>query len=242
MKTLIISDIHANITALDAVLNAAESFDSVWVLGDLVGYGPDPNECVDRIKTLPNVVCLMGNHDAATLGRLDIHSFNPAAQISVQWTQRKITPENIAYLQGLPESVQLDDITLAHGSPREPIWEYLLDTRNATENFDYFQTPYCFVGHTHLPLSFSLHDGDTYATLDVMKAEVETFLVPRAIINPGSVGQPRDRDPRASYMLLDFDAKVVINHRVSYDVQAVQDRMRKENLPVRHIERLSEGW
>jgi diadenosine tetraphosphatase ApaH/serine/threonine PP2A family protein phosphatase len=242
MKTLIISDIHANITALESVLADAGDFDSVWALGDVVGYGPDPNECVERVRDLPNVVCLLGNHDAATIGMIDDITFNPAARMAVRWTKTTLTPENLAFLDRLPEYLRLGDITLAHGSPREPVWEYLLDTRNATENFSYFYTPYCLVGHTHLPTIYTLLNGYHQARLIAPTNDTELELVPRSIINPGSVGQPRDRDPRAAYAILDLDTMKISFHRVPYDIKAVQERMQGAGLPNRHVMRLTEGW
>jgi diadenosine tetraphosphatase ApaH/serine/threonine PP2A family protein phosphatase len=242
MKSLIISDIHANLTALETVLEDAGEFDAVWVLGDLVGYGPDPNECIDLVKGLPNLVCLLGNHDAATLGHIDDITFNPTARQTVRWTRQTITPENLDYLQELPESTRLGEITFAHGSPREPVWEYLLDTHNATENFNYFNTPYCFVGHTHLPTMYTLNNGNFLATLVAPEVDALVQLQPRAIINPGSVGQPRDRDPRAAYAIFNQEEMTIEFRRVTYDIQDVQERMRQAGLPKRHIQRLVDGW
>jgi diadenosine tetraphosphatase ApaH/serine/threonine PP2A family protein phosphatase len=242
MKALILSDIHANATALDSVIEDAGDYDEVWVLGDLVGYGPDPNSCIERVKDFPGLVCLLGNHDAAILGYINDIAFNPAARQAVRWTRENIKPENLEYLRQLPESTQLGEISFAHGSPREPVWEYLLDTRSATENFGYFKTPYCFVGHTHLPTIYLLNNGDYHARLIAPEADYEFQLQPRAIINPGSVGQPRDRDPRAAYAILDHDNLSIEFRRVSYDIQAVQKRMRQAELPDRHIQRLVDGW
>jgi len=242
MKSLILSDIHANLTAFEAVLEDARDFESAWVLGDLVGYGPDPNECIELVKGLPNLVCLLGNHDAATLGYINDVAFNPSARQAIQWTRKNITPDNLAYLRQLPESVRLGDISFAHGSPREPVWEYLLDTRNATENFNYFFTPYCFVGHTHLPTLYLLNNGDFHAKLVAPESDLVFQLEPRAIINPGSVGQPRDRDPRAAYAIFDQEEMTIHFRRVPYDIQAVQGRMHQAELPDRHIQRLMDGW
>lgn len=242
MRILVISDIHANLTALEAVLQDAGEFDSVWCLGDLVGYGPDPNECIHRIRQLPGIVCLLGNHDAAVIGRIDIDSFNHEAQMVVAWTRDVITPDNLAYLRQLPERLVIDSVTLVHGSPRQPIWEYLLDTRTATQNFDYFSTPYCFVGHSHLPSIFHLGDGKRNAKLIIPEAQLSLELTPRAILNPGSVGQPRDRDPRAAYAIYDPEMQTWAYHRVEYRVSEVQERMVSACLPRRHIVRLSAGW
>ncbi len=242
MRTLVISDIHANLTALEAVLADAGTYDSAWCLGDLVGYGPDPNPCVERIRALPNLQCIIGNHDAAAVGLIDVDAFNPEARQTVLWTQEALSPANREYLRQLPERVKLEFITLVHGSPYRPIWEYLLDTRTATFSFEFFETPYCFVGHTHLPVLYYLPDDRSTAQLIVPEHISQMTLAPRAIINPGSVGQPRDRDPRAAYAILDLTDYTWEWHRVEYNIQEVQERMRSASLPERHISRLSAGW
>jgi len=242
MKTLLLSDIHANLTALEAVLADAGNVESVWCLGDLVGYGPDPNECVERVATLPNLRCVMGNHDAAALRQIEVDAFNPEARAALLWTQQRLAAANIAFLESLPEMIEVDQITLVHGSPRQPVWEYLLDTRTATINFDYFETLYCFVGHTHLPVIYYLPDDQRMAHLIVPENTTQVSLAPRAIINPGSVGQPRDRDPRAAYALLDMEDYTWEWHRVAYDIPSVQERMHQAKLPERHIVRLAAGW
>jgi diadenosine tetraphosphatase ApaH/serine/threonine PP2A family protein phosphatase len=242
MRVLVISDIHANLTALETVLEDAGEVDVVWALGDVVGYGPDPNECIERVKSLPNIVCLLGNHDAATLGLIDVLTFNPAARLAIQWTREHVKPENLEFLRKLPESFREDNITLVHGSPREPVWEYLLDPRNAGENFRYFHTTYCFVGHTHLPIMYHMGNGNQFAQMISPATFTPLQLSPRSIINPGSVGQPRDHDPRASYLLFDKENQTIEYRRVEYDVEAVQNRMQEAGLPNRHIQRLADGW
>jgi len=242
MKVLVISDIHANLTALESVLSAAGDFTSTWCLGDLVGYGPDPNECIELVASLPKLTCILGNHDAATLKLIDVGSFNPEARAGILWTQEKLNSANAEFLRKLPERAVLDQFTLVHGSPRQPIWEYLLDTSTATYNFDHFETAFCFVGHTHLPVIYHLADEARYARLIVPDNSTQLTLAPRAIINPGSVGQPRDRDPRAAYSILDLELYTWECHRVEYDINAVQERMRTADLPERHIVRLSAGW
>ena len=242
MKTLLISDIHANLTALEAVLADAGPVEAVWCLGDLVGYGPDPNECVERVAGLPNLRCVMGNHDAAALRQIEVDAFNPEARAALLWTQERLSAANLAFLESLPEMTEVDQITLVHGSPRQPVWEYLLDTRTATINFDYFETLYCFVGHTHLPVIYYLPDDQRMAHLIVPENTTQVSLAPRAIINPGSVGQPRDRDPRAAYALLDMEDYTWEWHRVAYDIPSVQERMHQAKLPERHIVRLAAGW
>ncbi len=242
MHILVISDIHANLDALESVLKEAGSVDAVWCLGDLVGYGPDPNPCVELIRGLPNLACILGNHDAAALEQIDITAFNPEARQAIQWTRNSLTVENSGFLKSLQETLVIGDVTLAHGSPRQPVWEYLLDTRTATLNFDYFGTPFCFVGHTHLPVLYYLPDDTRSARLLVPENFTQTTLTPRTIINPGSVGQPRDRDPRSAYAIFEPETGTWEFRRVAYDIAAVQERMRSAGLPERHIQRLAAGW
>lgn len=250
MRVLIISDIHANLSALESVLEDAGEFDMLWCLGDLVGYGPDPNECVNLVRGLPNAVCILGNHDAAILGQIASESFNPEAREALDWTRNALTESSTEFLKSLPESLESfrlieqehAAVTLAHGSPRQPIWEYLLDSYSATSNFDFFRTPYCFVGHTHIPVIYQLVDGKDTATLIIPEANTEFNMTPRAIMNPGSVGQPRDRDPRAAYAIFHVEDELWEFRRVRYDVKSAQQRMKKIGLPDRHILRLSAGW
>lgn len=243
MRTLVISDIHANLTALEAVLeDAVGQWDRVWFMGDLVGYGPNPNECVERLRELEPAVALSGNHDWAVLGKLDTEEFNDDARRLVRWTRAELTDENLAYLEGLPPREVTGMFTMAHASPRHPVWEYILDLQTALENFDYFDTPYCLVGHSHIPALFSL---------DEESAELNFYLVGhgdvvdmgrgRMIINPGSVGQPRDGDSRASYALLDDEALTWTLRRVAYDIGQTQNVMRLHKMPLRLIERLEYG-
>lgn len=242
MLNLIISDIHANLTALEAVLSNVGKFDGVWCLGDLVGYGPDPDECISRIRQLPNLICLIGNHDAAVLSQIDTDAFNPEARQTITWTQNVISSDNIDFLKSLADKIRIDEVTLAHGSPRQPVWEYLLDTYSATRSFKYFETNYCFVGHTHLPSIFHMIDDKHAITLSIPNPNEKIELSPRAILNAGSVGQPRDRDTRAAYALYDTDAHTWEYRRTAYDIPSVQKRMEDAGLPIRHIQRLSAGW
>lgn len=244
MRILIISDIHANITALDAVINDAPAIDEVWCLGDLVGYGPDPNECINRLKTLPKLSCVLGNHDAALLGQIDINTFNRDARLSNEWTSSVITSDNLGFLQSLPEKILKDSVTLAHGSPRNPIWEYLMDLYTATINFNHFDTPFCFVGHTHLPLSFLMREDDNTQKIswELINADTNIILENRMIINPGSVGQPRDQDSRAAYAIFNTETNIWEARRVDYDIASVQQRIFANGLPERHALRLIDGW
>lgn len=242
MRILVLSDIHANLTALDAVLNEVGEVEKTWCLGDLVGYGPDPNECISRIQSLPNLSCILGNHDAAALNLIDTNSFNPEARRAIHWTQNALTKSSRTFLRNLPETLKFDAVTLSHGSPRHPVWEYLLDTHTALINFDYFETDFCFVGHTHLPVTYSLQDGSRAVRLTIPTPNSEANMIRREILNPGSVGQPRDRDPRAAYAIYDTEQMTWGYFRAAYDVKAVQNRMVAVGLPERHIKRLSAGW
>jgi diadenosine tetraphosphatase ApaH/serine/threonine PP2A family protein phosphatase len=242
MRILVLSDIHANLSALDAVLADAGSIDSVWCLGDVVGYGPDPNECVSRLRELPSLACLVGNHDAAALGHIDLDSFNREARTSTRWTQTVLTEESRTFLAGLPERQEIDDVTMAHGSPRNPVWEYLLDLYSAFENFSQFTTSICLVGHTHIPLAFTHIEGAGKVRWQILQAGESIDLNERMILNPGSVGQPRDHDPRAAYAIYNSETRQWRACRVKYDVSAVQERMRQSNLPSRLVQRIAEGW
>jgi len=242
MKILILSDIHANLTALEAVLSDAGEIDAAWCLGDLVGYGPDPTECVELVRQMPGLKCILGNHDAAVIETINDNAFNQDARTIIDWTQHAMTKSSREFLESLPERLVEQDVTLVHGSPRQPVWEYLLDTRSATNNFDFFDTPYCFVGHTHLPVVYHLGDDSRSARLTIPENRTQMVLAPRTIINPGSVGQPRDRDPRAAFAIFDLEELIWEFRRVEYDIPAVQDRMRLANLPERHIVRLASGW
>jgi diadenosine tetraphosphatase ApaH/serine/threonine PP2A family protein phosphatase len=242
MRILILSDIHANLAALDSVLADAGAVDAVWCLGDVVGYGPDPNECIERLQGLPNLVCLLGNHDAAVLDRIDLEAFNREARYSVNWTQKVLRDENRRFLAQRPERAEVEAVTLTHGSPRNPIWEYLLDQKTVAENMQFFETELCFIGHTHIPLFFCKEaeteeiSGDIILDKDCLETSGRMFL------NPGSVGQPRDHDARAAYAIFDTETREWKASRVEYDIASVQARMRQAQLPARLIQRLQQGW
>jgi predicted phosphodiesterase len=244
MRTLIISDVHANLTALLAVLDEADPFDRVWCLGDLVGYGPDPNECIDRIQSLPGLKCIKGNHDAAILGEIDVKSFNYEARASLEWLATKLSPANKRWLLGLEERLEFDEITLAHGSPRNPVWEYVMELSIARENMSAFDTQICLVGHTHIPCIFKM-DGEAADSTHLYLVQPDTpfSLEQKSIVNPGSVGQPRDHNPLASYLIYnDEEDEPWVYHRVAYDIDQVQKRILAAGLPPRHASRLEEGW
>ena len=242
MKILVLSDIHANITALDAVLGAAGTVDAVWCLGDLVGYGADLDECVNRVRTLPQLLCVKGNHDLALSDDESLEIFNPEASEAILASRKRISPENISFLQQLPDILATNFATLVHGSPQDPYWEYILDVETAEENMAQVSTPLIFVGHSHMPLMFIKDNQTSKTTRSFPLAKVKLPRDGRAILNPGSVGQPRDNDPRASYGLFDPEEWTWEIQRVPYDIASVQQRIRAAGLPERNALRLSDGW
>jgi diadenosine tetraphosphatase ApaH/serine/threonine PP2A family protein phosphatase len=185
---------------------------------------------------------LAGNHDRAALGRLDLNSFNAVARTANEWTQRQLTSNSRTYLNGLSPSLQRGDFTLAHASPREPVWEYIMDASSAYQNFEYFSNPFCLVGHTHVPVLFQLdEERDRCEVLLPPFAEPIKLGAHRAIINPGSVGQPRDGNPRAAYGVLNAEEMTFEFRRVAYPIRITQERMRAQGLPQRLIDRLQAG-
>jgi diadenosine tetraphosphatase ApaH/serine/threonine PP2A family protein phosphatase len=242
MKVLILSDIHGNRTALEAVLEAAGSYDAVWCLGDIIGYGPDPNDCVAMIRDLPDLICLRGNHDSAVIGLTEKGKFNPSAQIVLEWTENQLNPIHRQYLQSLSPQAKVGDVTLVHGSPRDPVWEYIMDVYTATANFEYFDTPYCFVGHSHLPVLYYQKPGKKLANVSFVYPGDTTTLPENAIVNPGSVGQPRDHDPRAAFTIYETDKHTWTQHRVNYEISEVQERMTRVGIPQEYVQRLNLGW
>ena len=243
MRVLVLSDIHANYTALEAVLNDAGQVDETWCLGDLVGYGPDPNMVVEQIRETPNLTCLLGNHDVAVTGKMPYDTFNNDARRALILHEKVLTADNMDFLRSLPTTIKVrGDATLAHGSPRDTLWEYVLNTLTARLNFDHFDTPWCFIGHSHIQCLFVMDESSDRINLGTPSLEQPTNLRPRMILNPGSVGQPRDRDARAAYAIYDTEARTWEAHRVEYNVAEVQQRIREAGLPEKHAIRLAEGW
>jgi predicted phosphodiesterase len=244
MRCLVLSDVHSNLEAFEAVIEDAGPVDQVWCLGDVVGYGPDPNACVELLRSLP-YRCVAGNHDWATLGRLDLDDFNPDARDANLWNRQQLTPDNLAFLEALPEVLVEGEFTLTHGSPRHPIWEYIIYASTARTNFSYFDTQFCLVGHTHTPVIFRLH---SFYGEEACEAILPAFNEPiklgadRLIINPGSVGQPRDGNPTASYAILDVDELTLEHRRVAYPIEETQAKMMEHDLPLRLVLRLGYGW
>ncbi len=243
MKLAILGDIHANLVAFEAVLEDVEArggFDELWCLGDVVGYGPDPHACIQLLRGYRHI-CVAGNHDLAAVGSIDTSDFNRDAARACEWTARQLSADDVDYLQGLPLRLERSGFTLVHGSPRQPVWEYVTSVAAACDNFTHFGTDSCLVAHSHIPLVFRQSgDGRCYG----QKITGETSLAPgqdRIIMNPGAVGQPRDGDPRASYALYDSSRHVVHHCRVSYDVTATQKRMMENELPLPLVLRLYYG-
>ena len=243
MRILVMSDLHANITALDAVLADAGQVDATWCLGDVVGYGPDPNDVVERVRSIPNLTCILGNHDVAVLDQMDDAVFNTEARRSLLWQKKQLSDDNKSYLENLPQNaLVIGDVTIVHGSPRDPVWEYILNTLVARLNFQSFETSFCFVGHSHIQCLFQMDLKKDRVSLEVPRPGEVLPLTGRAIINPGSVGQPRDRDPRAAYAIFDPEVQLWEPRRVMYDIPSVQKRIREAGLPEKHAARLAEGW
>jgi len=240
MRYAFFSDVHANLEALEAVFRdmEQEGVEKVACLGDLVGYGPWPNECIQRVQEItPSVV--VGNHDWGAIGRADLETFNVYARMAIEWTQQQLTEESRQYLRSLPLQLQLDDFTLVHASPRYPEeWEYILTLDEAIDNFDYFSTSVCLIGHSHVPIII-FKKGERYGVL--RETEIEIDPEARYIINIGSVGQPRDFDPRACYVIYDSSSRKFQFRRISYNIQATQSEMLENGLPNYLIERLSYG-
>ncbi len=240
MRTLIISDIHANLTAFEAVLEAAGEFERVWFLGDVVGYGPDPNECIELLRKQPKLQALMGNHDAALLDFIPIDRFNSEAKGAIQIQHGMISEENKFFLETMRIKLLIDDLTLVHGSPQNPIWEYILNYQTAKKNFQEFSTRGCLVGHSHIQCIFILTE-DNRIQLLVPEAGDRWKAEGRFILNPGSVGQPRNLDPRASFVIWDDETDIFEFKRAEYDIESVAERIRALGIPERQAERLFTG-
>jgi diadenosine tetraphosphatase ApaH/serine/threonine PP2A family protein phosphatase len=240
MRYAILADIHGNLEAFRSVLRDIDGrggVDEFWCLGDIVGYGPEPSACLALLREYPHV-CVAGNHDWAAVGMIDTADFNPDAAAACKWTAGRLTSSDKEYLQKLPRMETRGEFTLAHGSPRDPLNEYIFSALSAAGNFQSFGTEHCLVGHTHVPAVFSDSEGGC------RKASLPPVLQlggGRSIINPGGVGQPRDGDPRAGYAIYDEAERVIYSYRISYDIASVQKKMIEAGLPEFLSTRLSEG-
>jgi diadenosine tetraphosphatase ApaH/serine/threonine PP2A family protein phosphatase len=239
MRIAVVADVHANLEAFQAVLAHAGDLDELWSLGDIVGYGPDPGACITLLHTYPHIA-IAGNHDYAATGVISTEDFNPFAAEAALWTSKQLSLEDQLWLSNLSAVHIEGEFTLAHGSLNDPVWDYLVSLDRARGHLQHQTTPYGLVGHSHLPQVFT--EGQTrlqQASLD--NAEEVPLGSRRLIVNPGSVGQPRDGDPRASYCLLDTEKRRLTLHRVPYEIEVTQAKMRAVGLPDYLAQRLDEG-
>ncbi|MGK2933188.1 MAG: metallophosphoesterase family protein [Solirubrobacterales bacterium] len=244
MLAAAISDIHANLPAFEAVLADIDStgVDEVWFLGDVVGYGAQPSECL-RLMNERCSVSLLGNHDLAALGEIDISTFSPGAARSAIWTREKLPDDDLALLREIGQaSGSREGFGLYHASPRDPVWEYVVDSEQAAENLDYQPERTALIGHSHIALYFN-RIGETSETSSVLGAAGSTIDLSEGewLVNPGSVGQPRDGDPRAAWLELDTTALKATFHRVEYPIDQAADSIREAGLPEHLADRLYQG-
>lgn len=241
MRIAVISDIHANWHALEAVLADldAERPDEVWCLGDLVGYGPQPNRCTSETRSRADF-CLSGNHDLAALGRLDVSEFAPDAAVTARWTAERLEDEPRRFLESLEPKGEREGVQMFHGSPRDPVWEYVLSESAARAALELTTADLVLVGHSHIPIALRLADSTLAGGLAKGGSDVD-LADGRWLLNPGAVGQPRDGDPRAAYLLLDLERRHARFRRLPYDVAATQAELREQALPEGLAARLAEG-
>lgn len=240
MGYAVLSDVHANLEALNAVIKDIKStgIRDVYFLGDAVGYGPEPNECVEILKA-ESTVMIAGNHDLGAAGLVDLSRFNRHARTALEWTRKVMHENNISMLSALQvkTDIQGRDITIAHSTPYEPEkWHYLLRIQDAEINFKHFESQLCFIGHSHSPV---IIEQSPSGELITHKNAIQVSSGSRYIVNAGSVGQPRDGNPGAGYVLVTDDKIKII--RVAYDIRCTQEKMRKQGLPHALIERLAFG-
>jgi diadenosine tetraphosphatase ApaH/serine/threonine PP2A family protein phosphatase len=243
MRYLILSDVHANLEALEAVLGAEQSWTQVLVLGDLVGYGADPNAVVDCIRELPIAAMVRGNHDKVATGLAPVDSFNPVARHAIGWTMRVLTPENHAWLATLPEGpTPLDEhVEICHGAPHDEDF-YVFDEMDAQRASAGLTRSVCLFGHTHVACVFRIGQGMPQARIPADSPYVFEYATPgKALVNCGAVGQPRDGDPRAAYGILDTATRTVTLARIAYDIRTAQSKIRAAGLPPSLATRLGSG-
>jgi diadenosine tetraphosphatase ApaH/serine/threonine PP2A family protein phosphatase len=242
VRIAVVSDVHSNLHALEAVLAEidAGAFDEIWCLGDVVGYGPRPNECTAQIQER-TTICLAGNHDLVVLGKIPIVAFAGEAATAAEWTRGVLDDTARAFLDSLEPKAATPDAELFHGSPLDPVWDYVLDERTAERSFDATSSPLVLVGHSHVALEL-VDDGTGLLGHGIAPAGTTLELDgPRHLLNPGSVGQPRDGDPRAAWLEIDKDAGRAIFRRTEYPVERTQAEMRERGLPELLAERLAHG-
>jgi diadenosine tetraphosphatase ApaH/serine/threonine PP2A family protein phosphatase len=246
VRVAAITDIHANLPALEAVLEAidAAGVEEIWCLGDVIGYGAEPDQCADLVRERCDL-CLVGNHDLAVLGALDISAFSEAAADAVAWTRENVAERTLALLRELEPAGERGDIALFHASPRDPVWEYVLSAEQADACLDVQQARIALIGHSHVSLFFVRPAvGEPRDDIRGAQSSDDTLLDLRAgqwLINPGSVGQPRDGDPRAAWLELDTNEPSARFHRTPYDVERAAASISSAGLPRRLADRLHVG-
>jgi predicted phosphodiesterase len=242
MKVAVVSDIHSNRQAFEAVLEAVADSDAeeLWCLGDIVGYGADPDACVELVRRHV-AVCLSGNHDIAVAGELGLDEFTRGASLAAQWTREVIAPANLSFLAGLQPHGEEEQIGLYHASPRDPIWEYVLSALLAELCLDAQAQRVCLIGHSHVASSFVRQVGEPATGEPQREGTKLDISAGEWLLNPGSVGQPRDGDPRAAWLLLDLDEHAVSYRRTPYDVAGAAAAIRAARLPDSLAERLEYG-
>ena len=246
MRIAILSDTHSNLAALEAVINHAEAntaLDQVWCLGDTVGYGPQPHECLTRLQSIGTLM-VSGNHDLAAVGKIHASKFNSHARASVEWTANQLTKEDCLYVNSLPAVIQVKNFTLVHGTLRSPAWDYLTTHETANAHLKLQQSQFSLVGHTHVPMVVIEEEhleGNCDMRYLTSESSIDLANDQRIIINPGSVGQPRDNDCRASYAIYDTTKQRITLHRVDYDIATTQALMELAQIPTWLIERLAIG-
>ncbi len=236
MRVALLSDVHANLVALESVLAALPAVEEIWVMGDTVGYGPDPADTLALLRER-GAVMVAGNHDLAVATGQGLEVFNPTAAAAALLHREWLSAEDRDFLAGLPTVRRTGGATIVHGSLRDPIWEYVWDTRSAYASLVDAESPLSCNGHTHVPAVFQLEGDHVSSTL----GRGTVALHGRALVNPGSVGQPRDRDPRASWAILDTEERTVEFMRTRYDVAETQQRIRDRGLPAFLADRLASG-
>jgi diadenosine tetraphosphatase ApaH/serine/threonine PP2A family protein phosphatase len=242
VRVAILSDIHGNLHALEAVLHSVdeEAPDAIWCLGDLVGYGPRPNRCCALVAERADL-SLIGNHDLVVLGRIDPAAFASEAAASARWTVSVLEEAPRTYLESLEPQAHEAGVGLYHASPRDPVWEYVLSSEVAAASLLASEDPLVLVGHSHVALSFALEENLLRGGLAPEGTQIELAEGARFLLNPGSVGQPRDGDPRAAWMLLDLSGRVASFRRVEYAIERTQEEIRERGLPEGLAERLEHG-
>ena len=239
MRVAVLSDIHANLVALDAVLAAIGTVDAIWHLGDVVGYGSEPDAVVERLGER-GAIGVAGNHDLAALGGDEIDWFNPEARAAMEWTRTRIDERTRARLGSLPTTRVEEGVTLVHGSPRDPVWEYVTSIPLAEASLAVMETPLGLHGHTHVPIAWVERAGRVEAVTPAAGSPL-SLAGARALVNPGSVGQPRDGDPAASWLELDTATATATWRRTNYDVAAARAGILDAGLPARLGDRLRYG-